>query len=155
MRTTDKNGTQVNFPSGTNFRVGAELEFPLGKGKWAIIAEPTFQRYTANSPVRLIYRSLEIPIGVRRYFAINNRAGVYVNGAVVADLVLRHSMELAPNIYFDSNGIRINFAAGVGVAITRFTVEYRYYSQRTRKDDTGSFTSNYNKRSIIVGFRLY
>jgi hypothetical protein len=155
MRSQDANGTQVNFPEGTNFRVGAEFEFPAFRGKWAAIIEPAFQRYTANGPYLLIYRSLETSIGVRRYFRVNKKTGLYLNGATVGDLPIRHTMELSPNFDFVSTGLKVNLAAGVGLAISRFTMEYRYYTQRTRKDDTGSFTYNYNKRSIIVGFRLY
>jgi hypothetical protein len=155
MKAQDRNGTRVYFPDETNFRIGAQAEFPIINGKWSIILEPTLQRYVVNRPYPLKYRSLETPLGVRRYFAANNKTGFFVNGAVVGDIVMEHAMELTPNFYFRSTKLAANFAAGVGVAVGRFTLEYRHYTQRTRKDDTGSFTYNYNKRSIIVGFRLY
>lgn len=154
MRAQDAYGNHVDFPDGTNFRIGADFEIPISSGKWAIMIEPTLQRYTAKSPNELIYRSLEVPAGVRRYFAVNKNAGFFINGAVVADAVLTHTIRMAPNLYFRSSQLRANFAAGIGVALNRFTIEYRYYTQRNRQD-TGSFIYNFNKRSLIIGFRLH
>lgn len=154
MRAHDTNGTQVVFPDGTNLRLGAQFEFPLWSGNWSMILEPTYQRYTANTPHLLRYRSLEAPVGIRRYFNANNRTRFYINGAIVGDIPFRHTMELS-GLNFEATGLKANFAAGIGVAVRRFTVEYRHYSRRTRRDNTGSFTYNYDKRSVIVGFRLY
>lgn len=154
MKAQDTRGTQVIFPDRVHFRIGAQFEFPIGAGKWSLLLEPTLQRYTTSRPLPLRYRSLEVPFGVRKYFSFRKNAAFFVNGAGVADIILEHGMQVS-NTLFSSHGIKFNFAAGAGLAFGRFTVEYRYYSQRTRSDFTKSFTYNYNKRSVIVGFRLY
>jgi hypothetical protein len=155
MQAQDRRGTRVEFPDRAQFRIGALLEFPIATGKWAIIFEPTLQRYTTHRPLPLTYRSLEVPLGARRYFSVRKNMGLYVNAAAVGDIVLEHSMQFASNYSFHAGKFKVNFAVGAGLAVRRFTIEYRYYTQRTRMDYTGSFTYNHNKRSVIVGFRLY
>lgn len=154
LKAQDTRATQVNFPDRTQFRVGVLLEVPIASGKWAVLIEPTLQRYITNRPLPLRYRSFEVPLGARRYFAVRKNASLYVNGAFVGDVILEHTMLLA-GYSFTSSSVKFNIAAGAGMAINRFTIEYRYYTQRTRTDYTNSFTYNYNKRSVIVGVRLY
>jgi hypothetical protein len=155
MRSQDTNGTKVNFPDAVNWRLGAGFEIPFRSRKWAFMIEPAYQQYKATSPYTLIYNSLETPMGFRRYFAVGPATALFADGMFVLDIPFNYSIEIAPRLNFVSSGARTNFTAGAGIVVRRFTLEYRFYSQRTSKDDTDSFIFNYNKRSIIVGFRLY
>lgn len=155
MRSQDGVGTRVNFPQGFNWRLGLQFESPFAKGKWAFLIEPTYQHYKAPTPYPLKYSSLETPIGFRRYLPVSKASAIFINAMVVFDIPFTYSMELAPGLNFTSSNFKTNFAAGAGIAMRRLTLEYRFYSQRTAKDETDSFTFNYNKRSLILGYRLY
>jgi hypothetical protein len=154
MASVDRNNTRVQFPNGKNFRAGVGIEFPLGRGKWNILFEPSYNHYTAERPYYLKYRSLELPIGIRRYAGLNGSKKLFINGLYVGDIPLSFKMELAPGIFFPSTNYRSNFAVGGGISFGKLSVEYRYHTKRTRKDDLDSFTFTYQKQAVIVGFRI-
>lgn len=60
----------IPFDKIQNARIGMELEFvlPINKGKWSVIAEPTYRYYrqTNEKYVNFFidYRSIELPIGL-------------------------------------------------------------------------------------------
>src|SRR5690606_28443915 len=66
--------TYGSFPSKIGPRIGLELEYivPYFKSQWRIFANPSFVSYHANSSVtpsmEIQYNSIDIPIGLRRYF---------------------------------------------------------------------------------------
>jgi hypothetical protein len=155
MSSTDSRGTTVNFPAAQNFRIGIELEFPFSNKRWSVLLEPAYQRYTAHEPIYLKYRSVEVPIGVRRYFSLNTNSGLFVDVAAIADFPTTFDMELAPNLFFHATSVSTNFFIGGGLSFARFTIAYRHYTRRRNKDDFGSFTFNYQKQSVIVGFRIF
>ncbi len=154
MSGVDRNGTRVVFPNGRNFRLGTALEFPLGRA-WSILFEPSYNRYTANGPYYLKYRSLEFPSGVRRYVQVQGRKRLFVNALYVPDATIRFDMELAPGAIFSATGYKSNVAGGVGLEFGRLLLEFRYHTRRTGRDDFDSFTFTYQKQSIIAGFRIF
>lgn len=155
LRGRDSNGTSVFFPNGNNFRIGAAFEFNTRSPKWVPLFEPAYQRYTAAAPYPVEYSSIETAVGLRRNFFLNAYNGFFIQGMGIGDIPLNFEMELAPNTVFPSNSFRANVAVGAGAILGRFSLEYRQHSKRTIRDDYGSFTFNYTKRSIIASFRIF
>ncbi|WP_179319265.1 hypothetical protein [Winogradskyella helgolandensis] len=93
------------YDSSNNFSLGIELEvrLPFVQNKWSVFAAPNYQnvsetygsasfsetniadfKITSN----LSYSFIQIPIGLRRYFYVNDRLEIYANIAYIQNLVL-------------------------------------------------------------------
>jgi hypothetical protein len=77
-----------NFRSKPTFRVGVELEiFPSFNNRnkrWSILLEPNYRNYqdefTENDRTYTAeYSSIEIPLGLRRYFYLANNKALFLN----------------------------------------------------------------------------
>src|SRR5690606_16485984 len=99
---------EIDLGSRTGFALGLEAEFvlPFNKSKWALVLEPTYQMYKTDKAVAdenvsggilevdMEYKSLEIPIGLRHYFFLNEQSKLFVNAFYVMDVNMDGSMEL-------------------------------------------------------------
>jgi hypothetical protein len=160
-----------DFSPDLSIRLGieAELILPIGnKRKWALIGEPTYQslkssKRRSNSEVSggilissVDYRTIEVPLGVRRYFFLKNGSKIFVNAALVADLKFNSSLRFAR-----ANGSLLgtekvesnpNMALGVGYKHKgRYSLELRH---RLDQDviDFSEFESSYKTFSVIFGY---
>ena len=156
---TSFNPSTDDFEKKVSFRLGAELEFilPVRNGKWAIIAEPTYQNYTSQSPsngsLNVEYKSIELPVGFR-YFVLNHeKSKVFLNFLLCFDFPIdsrveidqSYSMELLP---------AINFAIGGGYRFNnKLGLELRYYT--LRENQAIHYTSDYSCLSFILSYQLF
>jgi hypothetical protein len=83
----------VDFGKNISVQLGieAELVLPFNKNKWSIIIEPTYQRFKSEKSKqtpdvsggviisKVNYESLELPLGVRRYFFLNKQSAIFAN----------------------------------------------------------------------------
>lgn len=163
----------INIGKKSQFGFGIETEFILGfnKNKWAIIAEPTYQGFKSSETFDSVnisggkivtdvnYSSIEIPIGVRHYFFLNDDSKIFINASYILDFVLDSSVEFKriDNSTFNSFEIDTNnnLAFGAGFKYNdRYSVELRYLTSRDilSNDD---LNSNYNVLSIILGYSIF
>lgn len=155
LRGRDTNGTSVLFPNGNNFRLGLSIEVNSRSPRWMFLFEPAYQQYSCIVPYPLKYNSIETSGGIRRSFFLNGYNGFFLQALGVVDIPINFELQLAPQTVFPSNSFRANVAAGAGVLLGRFALEYRQHSKRNIRDDFGSFSFGYNKRSIIASFRIF
>jgi len=165
----------------TIFKIGLEAEYilPFNKGTWSLFANPTYQKFDPSKnyvslvtnpgfdndkqPVHYTakadYSSIEIPIGARRYFFLNQSSRIFINIAYVIDLsgsgsiVITNSDGLAnasKNIKISS---RNNFAVGLGYGYKRFNGELRYNFQRQISSDL-MWDVNYTSIGLQLGYKI-
>ena len=157
---------EANFENEINFRFGVEAEFVLGfhKNKWAIIAEPTYQYFKSDAPltpennVNLTadYSSIELPIGIRHYFYLNNKSKLFVNGSIVLDFTKSSKIDFNNTQSFDIQ-TNNNLAFGLGYKYNnKYSIELRYLTDRellTRNQPI--WESKYKTLSLIFGYTIF
>ena len=155
-----KRNTDFDNEFGFRFGIEAEIILPFNKNKWAIIIEPTYQYYKsekelASENARADYTSIELPIGARHYFFINENSKVFINASLVFDFSSNSG------IYFDhSRDLDIksvnNFAFGVGYKFNdKYSLELRYFTNRDILGDYTVWKSEYKTFSVILGYTLF
>ena len=177
--TLDVNSTadrrlKTNFDKNISLAIGAEIEavLPFNKNKWAILIEPTYQNYSAETEpqksnnfsanvynAEVQYTSIELPIGLRHYIFLSDKSKIFLNASLLIDIPFNSQVVYnglnRPNPELSLN---TSLALGFGVDIfEKLSIEARYLGKRevfasTTDDD---FTSNYRGFSIILGYTLF
>lgn len=167
-------GLNFDFGAKSSFSVGVEAEFilPFNKDRWSVIVEPTYQYYKAeqtiqNSQVvggvlvgKVDYKSIELPIGVRRYFFVNDAFKIFANASLVADLNLNSSVSVARNDGSELNALDIksgiNFGFGLGCKFKdKLSVELRYQTTRGLLAENPNWGSSYQTTAVILGYSFF
>lgn len=162
----------TDFNKKMVFKIGAELEYtlPFNKNKWSIFINPAYQKYKDekkysvyyafgsynNATAEVEYSSIEIPVGVRHYFFLNQNSKIFVNGALVFNYIGNNA-----KINFDKgtlvlqSGSRNNFAFGVGYKFrNKFSIELRTNTPREIMGDYMRWSSKYNSTGLVLGYRF-
>lgn len=158
VKAEDGVGTTVLFPDLTSLRGGVELELdlPFPRRRWTFIAEPTFQSYRAQRPYRLDYQSLEIPVGIRRYFQTSASTSVFLNALMISDFPLVYEMDFSRTITLRMTSFRVNFGVGGGINFGKFSLEGRMHTpRRTRDVNTQSIDFEFRKTCVILGYKIF
>lgn len=153
---------KISFDEEWSFRLGLEAEFilPFHKDKWSIFIEPTYQYYKSSIQVDAVkssadYKSIELPLGLRHYFFLNNKSKLFLNAAYVIDFNLNSTINVENRILLEVK-TRINFALGAGYKYAdRYSFEFRYDMDRDLLGEYINFTSSYGGFSFIFGYSLF
>lgn len=88
------------FKNNKEFQLGGEIEFffPFSK-KWSFFIEPTFLFFEADDVIvdydlikggkavfSITHKTLEIPVGTRRYFTLNKKNKLFLSGSINVNL---------------------------------------------------------------------
>lgn len=151
-----------DFGKQTNFRIGLEAEFIMGfnKNKWAIILEPTYQSFTGEAKyeiteLKLDYKSIEFPLGVRYYLFLNENSKFFVNIQFIYDFAINSTVE---NNIYDDLEIKPgpNWAFGLGYKYNdKFSLEARYFTSRNLLANYSGWSTDYKTFSVILGYTLF
>ncbi len=164
--TNDANSFRdTDFGIKTGFRIGLEGEFilPFNKNKWGILFEPTYQYFNAtsknsNGNTSINYNSLEFPIGLRQYFFLNNSIKLFINifyiPAFCPDFHSTFKSGSSPAALLDINS-RGSFAFGGGIGLAKLSAGIRYYSNRQILGDYPSWFTDYQRFSLIFGYKIF
>jgi len=159
----------IDFGSKLNIRFGLEAEFvlPFNKNKWALFAEPNFQYYQAENivisqlivrdtqAVSVNYRYIELPIGARHYFYLNNDSKLFLNTAFVLDFDFNSEIEFERSQDLEILGIG-NLALGIGYNYgDKFNCELRYGLNRDVLVDYKIWKGNFKSISFMIGYNLF
>jgi hypothetical protein len=163
----------TKFGNEFNFRFGIETEIilPYYNNKWGLIVEPTYQYYKSEKTTEVTnvsggilvskvnYQSIELPIGVRHYFFINDKSKIFINVSYLFDFVYDSMIEFSrgDGSYLNSIELKIsnNLALGLGYKYkNRYSLEMRYHTNRDILGDYLFWTSEYKSYSIIFGYSL-
>lgn len=162
LENTSVERRNYDFGVKAGLRIGAEAEFvlPFNKRKWAVIAEPTFQKISnqysgTTETIDVDYNSLELPLGIRYYMFTGKKTALFLNATLVPDLSLKSAFSLPYGESLDVSTL-LNFAAGAGFNYNdRLSIEIRYYSPRDLTTKYVQWYSAYSAFSIIAGYTLF
>jgi len=168
------NSSDTDFENKIGFGFGLEAEFilPFNKNKWAIAIEPTYQSFKSQKTTNVNnisggvlianvdYSSVEVPVGLRHYFYLNNNSKIFINASYIFDLSSKSSIEFTRNDGSNLNSLEIetrnNLAMGIGYKQNdRYSLEIRYQTNREILGNYLSWNSEYKTLSIIFGYSLF
>lgn len=143
-----------------SFRVGLEGEYfaPFHKNKWSLLVEPSFQYYkfplyVPTLKIDVNYWTLELPIGIRHHFYLSNKTRLFVNALYAWTLKETATDKENPNTDY-----RViagsGFAGGAGLAKGPFSVEARYYFNRSLYAYRARLDMDYSQAALILGYRF-
>lgn len=150
-----RSGSQVSA------RVGLEGEYfaPFHKNKWSVLVEPSFQYYQfpLASPGYTLdadFWTIELPVGIRHHFYFSDKTKIFVNALYAWTLKEQAMGKRDDNVNY---GVIAgsNFAGGVGIASGRFSLEARYYLNRSLYLYRARVDLDYSKASLILGYKLF
>jgi hypothetical protein len=163
----------TEFGNKINFRFGIETEFilPFNKNKWSIIIEPTYQYYKSEKKTEtsnvsggifvsnINYWSIELPVGVRHYFFLNNTSKIFANISYIFDFTNNSSIEFKriDGSLLNSLDVKPRRNLGLGFGYKhkdRYSLEIRYQTSREILSDYLIWASKYKTISIIFGYSL-
>ncbi|WP_299684444.1 tRNA modification GTPase [uncultured Dokdonia sp.] len=161
--------TDVDFDNQTSFRLGleAELILPFNIDNISVILEPTFQSYeatqqTENFIATVDYTSIEVPLGFRYSFHINDTSDLFLNVSFIVDFPNGSSnIQLETDDFNTSRDLDLklstSFATGIGYRYkNKFSTEFRLFTDRDIINDTSSLRiTDYKTLSFIVGYSFF
>ncbi|AEE51244.1 tRNA modification GTPase [Haliscomenobacter hydrossis] len=152
----------IDFGSGQHFRLGLEAAFtlPFNQNKWAITLEPTYQAFKASQPydqnqeVRVNYRSVEIPVGLRYHLYLNNQTSIFANAAAVIDIAAGSGIDfdISEDLNFNSNP---SLALGLGLKFNKYSLELRRGMKRQVMKNYNYWDSEYKSFSLVLGYQFF
>ncbi len=164
----------TDFGSNIGIRFGIETEFilPFNKSKWGIIIEPTYQcfnseqsRETSNISGGILvskvdYKSIELPVGVRHYFYLNDNSKLFTNISYVVDFASNSTIEFLRQDNSVVSSLKIksrpNIALGIGYKFKdKYGIEMRYSASRNILGDYLAWGSDYRTISIVIGYSIF
>ncbi len=151
-----------NLDNEWSLRLGLEAEFilPFNKDKWSIILEPTYQTYKSEIDIddettSIDYKSIELPLGLRHYFFLDDTSKLFINASFVLDFPLNSILTYRNRVNLNIKS-RSNFALGAGFKYgDHYSLEFRYDLDRTVLSDYLYYDSNYGGFSLIFGYTLF
>ena len=171
IRSNPSSSKDTDFGNKLGVGMGLEFEFilPFNKNKWAIILEPTYQNYVADQTkdaanvsggklmAEVDYKSIEIPFGLRHYFFLNDTSKLFLNISYVFDMAIDSSLELKRGDGVIIDDMKVNasnyLAIGAGYKLNdKYSVELRYFTNRTILGDYVFWHSDYKSMSLIFGY---
>lgn len=157
---------KIDFGSQTTFRLGLELEFilPFNKNKWSIFVEPNYQYFKANTEFiinekirerSIDYKAIQIPIGIRHYFFINDKSKIFLNIAGAPSISLSSKIVFSDDPKANKTSTGVPMVLGAGYKYNdKFGVEFRY-SNESLINNYLNWDSSYKTVSVILGYTLF
>jgi hypothetical protein len=174
MKNSQADLWDFDFDNKLSYRLGIEAEIilPFNKNKWSLIIEPTYQYYNAEKTTessnvsggiiisKINYQSLELPIGIRHCFFLNEKSKIFADITYIFDYSPNSIINLTRNDGSLINSLdvkaRRNLGLGVGYKYNdRFSLGIKYYTNRDILSDYISWKSNYRTMSVIFGYTLF
>jgi hypothetical protein len=155
---------KAEFKSQLHYRIGLEAEYilPFNRNSWGITIEPNFQNFKQQytSPVNntVEMNTLEIPVGIRRYFFINDKFKLLLDAqCTIVGLNFNSNFNIESFYYYlpvqiDRTAYSISF--GGGFEYSGISTEIRYYTSTSVTNDYLNWDSNYRRVAFIVGYNF-
>lgn len=162
---------KMDLDSKASFSIGAELEYvlPVNNNKWSIFIEPTFQSYKSSKEFiinqgqvsedkvtrSVDYKSIELPIGVRHYFHINDTSKIFANVSYIVSANLKSS-KISTEYYPAEMSSGNSVSLGVGYKYNnKYSLEFRYFTSRELMKNYVDKTADYKAFSLLFGYTLF
>ena len=146
--------------NGINLRMGIEAEYilPFNKNKWSIFIEPTYQTYKGDiegtQSGEITYNSIEVPLGVKHYMFLNNKAKLFLSAAYVLDFTMNSKID-----FKNLGDLEVTSSSGTQIGLgynynNKYTLEARYNMGRDLTQNYSYWKTNYSAFSIILGYKF-
>lgn len=154
---------EFDFGNIIGFQVGLESEFvlPFNKNKWAVIVESLYNNFKSESTslnyfpetVKLNYKTIEFPIGLRHYFHISEKSKLFINASYVLIFDLNSEFTTNRPGFEFSKGTNMTF--GLGCKYQKLILEVCYDTDRGELFPySNGFSSEFTSFSIVLGINL-
>lgn len=156
------------------FKAGVELEYVMKfqKNKWALFIDPNFQSFSDKTnlnnqrTIHVDYKIIQIPIGVRHYFFINDNSKLFINAGYSLNISQNSSLKYKFGTldYPIESKFKIpstsNAFVGFGYSIKKYSLEFRYNFPTVLSDGVSKITlpqweSKYSSFGLNLGYRFY
>jgi len=162
IRNSEASARDTEFDNEFGIRFGIEAEFVLSfnKNKWAFIIEPTYQYFKSEKKLtsqnaKINYTSIELPIGIRHYFFLNEESKVFLNASFIVDFSSKSVIDFDVETDLDIN-TRDNVAIGIGYKYKNtYSLEFRLLTGREILSSYQFWNSNYKTVSVIFGYSIF
>lgn len=164
-------------PSKTGFRIGVEAEIvlPFNRGKWSVVAEPTFSLYNNKTAVRTTngnlyninvenYSFISIPLSVRHYMFINDKSKIFINAGInlltlktssAKDFTMDYDGYVFDRLKLSSSQAFKSAVFGIGYNYNnKYIIEARYNTAMNLLEEKGP-KANLKYASIILGYNIF
>lgn len=147
-----------NFSTQINLGFGFEIEaiLPFNNNKWSLFVVPSYNNYKNSAilygnPLSLIneqkveisYNYIQLPIGVRHYFFINDHSSIFINPIYNLKFAIgkngvfyEETTDKNKEIFKNTR----NYGIGLGYNFKRYSIETNFYS------NTQILNGAYNKK---------
>ncbi len=146
-----------DFNKKGGLSIGIELEsvLPFNKEKWACFVEPRYQIFRSNAEDGSIdYKSIELSLGLRHYFYLNENSKFFMNAAYVFNKDFKSKFELG-YIPLDICAItNLSFALGHKY-LDKYSMEVRYGTNRNLTTDYVHLKANYTSLEFVFGYTIF
>jgi len=161
---TNPSPNEFDFGQIIGFQIGTELEYVFGfnKNKWAVILEPTYNNFESESTslnynpetVTLKYSTLELPVGIRHYFFLNDKSRIFINGSYVFIFDMNSEFTTSRTGFDFTEGTNISFGLGYNFD-GKYSIEGRLDTKRDNIfPDSNGFKTDFTSFSIILGINI-
>jgi hypothetical protein len=154
------------FDNIYSFPFGGEIELvlPINNNKWSVYLQTAYQSFDDEevvdglySPIiyKIDYKSLNIPLGIRHYFFLNNLdSKIYLNGAVGFNFDLGSKAVLGngSNHSFFKSALGLNFGVGY-VLKNKYSLGLQYNYCFDVINNT-AFQSSYSTFGLLFKYKL-
>ena len=173
IKNSVSNNRNVDFGNKNGITFGIENEYilPFNKNKWSFFIEPTYQAFkhkkkTENTSIsggylisKIDYKSIQLPIGIKHYFFLNNDSKIYVNGGYVIDFNFNSSLEFNRNDGSILNSLDIgktnsSIIFGLGYQYKKYSIELKY-NNRDILSEYLAWNSDYKSFSLNLGYTIF
>jgi len=152
-------GMRGAFPGKVLPRVGLELEYiiPYFKNQWSLFTNPSFVSYRGSintfPAMEIQYNSIDIPVGLRKYFFMRNHSAVHINVFTAFNFDIdSHLKTINTSI---ETGSSMNFGGAVGYTWKgRYVAEFKYNLPKNITTDYLFWNTQYQSTSLTFGYRF-
>ena len=162
---TARQAYKLNFGSEKRLSFGVEIEyvFPFNKNKWSVIIQPTYlspyksekEIEVDNESVTAKYSSIDIPLGIRHYFFLNDVSNIFVSASYVMNTTLGNSkfdFEQSEDLIFKRGA---NLMFGLGFTYNdKYSLQFDYGFNRELLNYL-FYNTKYKTTSIVFGYKIF
>lgn len=150
------------FDNLSAISLGCELEYflPINKNKWSVILSPSYYSYQASTAVKynqqasLDYNTLDLPIGIRHSFYINNDSRLFISAAYEFSYCFNSYMQYGRDITLNLSAPP-SILLNIGYNRKRLRAEINYGFNRNLMYKYVYWTYDYSYLNLGIAYTLW